>query len=95
MALPSRTSTAITIRHNHITEHNTHGISIGTNSTGVVITANLLADNEQNGLQVIGGSEATVTQNTMRQNGVRGMNLTTSRATIVGNLFEGNASSKG
>ena len=45
-------STAITIRHNQITEHNTHGISISTNATGIVITANLLADNEQHGLQV-------------------------------------------
>ena len=83
-------STAITLRHNQITEHNTHGISLSTNATGIVITENLLADNEQNGLQVLGDSEVTVTQNTMRQNGVRGMNLTASRATIVGNLFEGN-----
>ena len=83
-------STAITIRHNQITEHNTHGISLSTNATGIVITENLLADNEQNGLQVSGDSEVTVTQNTMRQNGVRGMNLNASRATIVGNLFEGN-----
>ena len=83
-------STAITIRHNQITEHNTHGISISTNATGIVITANLLANNEQHGLQVSGNSEATVTQNTMRQNGVRGMSLNASRATIVGNLFEGN-----
>jgi parallel beta-helix repeat protein len=83
-------STAITIRHNQITEHNTHGISIETNSTGVVITENLLADNEQHGLNVSGNSEATVTQNIMRQNGVHGMRLNTSRATIVGNLFKGN-----
>ena len=83
-------STAITIRNNQITEHNTHGISLSTNATGIVITANLLADNEQHGLSVVGGSEATVTQNTMRQNGVRGMNLNASRATIVGNLFAGN-----
>ena len=83
-------STAITIRHNQITEHNTHGISISTNATGIVITANLLANNEQHGLQVSGNSEATVTQNTMRQNGVRGMSLNASRATIVGNLSEGN-----
>ena len=83
-------STAITLRHNQITDNNTHGISLSTNATGVVITANLLADNEQNGLQVLGNSEVTVTQNTMRQNGVRGMNLLTSRATIVDNLFEGN-----
>ena len=85
-------STAITIRHNQITDHNTHGISIGTNATGVVITANLLADNEQHGLQVSGGSEVTVTQNTIRQNGVRGVNLSASRATIVGNFCAAMAS---
>jgi hypothetical protein len=83
-------STAITIRNNRITGHSFNGIRIGVNSTGVVITENLLADNGQRGLSVSGDSEVTVTQNILRQNANRGMNLTTSRATIVGNLFERN-----
>jgi hypothetical protein len=83
-------STAITIRHNRITGQSFDGINIGVNSTGIVITENLLADNDRNGLSVGGGSEATVTQNTMRNNGRHGIVVTTSRATLVGNLSEGN-----
>jgi len=83
-------STAITIRNNHITGQSFNGINIRVNSTGIVITENLLANNDQFGLQVGGNSEATVTQNTIRQNGRHGMNVTTARATIVDNFFEGN-----
>ena len=77
-----RESTAITIRNNHITGQSFNGISIGVNSTGVVITENLLADNGRHGLQVSGASEATVTQNTMRHNSLHGISVTNSRVTI-------------
>ena len=82
--------TNITIRQNHITGCSFNGISIGVNSTGVVIADNLLADNERNGLAVTGGLEAMVTQNIVRQNGRHGIVVTTARATLVGNLSEGN-----
>jgi hypothetical protein len=85
-----QTGTNIIIRQNHITGCSGQGISIGVNSTGVVITENLVADNERIGLLVDGGSEVTVTQNTMRNNGRSGIAVNTARATIVGNLFEGN-----
>ena len=75
-----QTSTNITIRNNRITGHNNTGINIRVNSTGVVITANLLADNDRQGLQVAGGSEATVTQNTLRQNGRQGCSSLRRRA---------------
>ena len=55
-----------------------------------MITANLLADNEVTGLVISGGSEATVTQNTIRTSGTQGITVNTARATIVGNLTEGN-----
>jgi hypothetical protein len=88
-----RASTNITIRNNHITAHNTHGITISTQATGIIITGNLAEDNGQNGLFVAGGSEATVTQNVLRQNSVQGLQIsTTSRATIVDNLVEANGS---
>ena len=82
--------TAITIRNNHITGQSFRGINIRVNSTGIVITENLLANNDEFGLGVSGASEATVTQNTMRQNGRHGMSVTAARVTIVDNLFEGN-----
>jgi streptogramin lyase len=86
-----QTGTNITIRNNRITGQSFDGINIGTNSTGIVVTANLLANNDEDGLTVGGDSEATVTQNIMRQNGRRGMDvLTNTRATVMGNLIEGN-----
>jgi parallel beta-helix repeat protein len=83
-------STAITIRNNRITGCSLTGILISVNSTEMVITENFVADNGRNGLSVEGDSEASVTDNTMSQNGRIGIAVTTSRATIVGNLVEGN-----
>ena len=55
MAFSSRRPTGSPSATTTSRQHNTNGISIGTNATGVVITENLLADNESNGLVVLGG----------------------------------------
>jgi nitrous oxidase accessory protein NosD/streptogramin lyase len=91
MCINFQESTNIIIRHNRITRCSPHGLRVGINSTGVVITDNLVDANDEHGVTILGGAEATVTQNTLRQNGRLGMLITTARATILDNLIEGNA----
>ena len=88
--IQARAGTNIIIRNNHITGQSFNGIDIRVNSTGIVITENLLANNDNFGLSVSGDSEVAVTQNTICQNGRHGMNIQTACATIVDNLFENN-----
>jgi len=84
-------STNLIIRHNHITACSPNGISVGTHASGIVIANNLVDDNDEHGVSVLGDSEATVRQNTLRRNGRLGLVITTTQATIIVNLVEENA----
>ena len=82
-------------RHHHPAQPH-HGAQHGwhqhrVNATGVVITENLLADNEQHGLLVAGelGGHGDAEYHAPEWPQWHGI-VNTARATIVGNLFEGN-----
>lgn len=68
------------------------GVNYSTNSTGGIITDNILSNNSSDGISALSSSTATITGNTITSNGGMGIKIeSTSTATITGNTVTSNA----
>jgi hypothetical protein len=87
-----RESTGVTVRDNHVRDHSTHGIVIGTNANlGNVVEGNLVERNAEAGILVAVNAAATVAQNLVRDNETSGIAVTSeSHAEVLDNVVENN-----